>query len=240
MAPGFFAIHPVEHLSPEEDILLLDISFMSTTPEATMHVPSYAEWLEKTDQKLAYSYAVKLLKLLQWQRPGKRWVLKSPHHLEFFDLVNQEYNQVHYLWTHRSVLTCIPSFLSMIAHSRSIFSDDVRPEEIKSHWVRKTGYMLSKALAFRQKAENDRNFLDIHYDHFIQHPIEAVQKIYQRLGPIDETLSQIFHHTEKKNTAHKYGRHHYDMKDFGVAPEEIEQHTKTYQDFIVQLTNTNH
>ena len=27
MSPGFFAIHPVEHLAPEEDVLLLDISF---------------------------------------------------------------------------------------------------------------------------------------------------------------------------------------------------------------------
>ena len=40
MAPGFFAIHPVEHNAPEEDILLLDVTFLSTTPEATMHVPS--------------------------------------------------------------------------------------------------------------------------------------------------------------------------------------------------------
>ena len=42
MSPGFFSIHPVEYQKPEEDILLLDTTFMSTTPEATMHVPSYA------------------------------------------------------------------------------------------------------------------------------------------------------------------------------------------------------
>ena len=44
MSPGFFAIHPIEHLAPEEDILLLDVSFLSTTAEATMHVPDYASW----------------------------------------------------------------------------------------------------------------------------------------------------------------------------------------------------
>ena len=72
MSPGFFAIHPVEHLAPEEDVLLLDVSFMSQTAEAITHVPSYAKWLEETDQSLAYEYMVRLLKLLQWQRPGKR------------------------------------------------------------------------------------------------------------------------------------------------------------------------
>jgi hypothetical protein len=41
MSPGFFAIHPVEHLAPEEDVLLLDVSFMSQTAEAITHVPSY-------------------------------------------------------------------------------------------------------------------------------------------------------------------------------------------------------
>ena len=56
MAPGFFAIHPVEHAAPEEDILLLDAAFLSTTPEATLHVPSYAAWLEETDQSHAYEY----------------------------------------------------------------------------------------------------------------------------------------------------------------------------------------
>ena len=41
MSPDFFAIHPIEVMEPEEDILLLDVSFMSTTPEAMMNVPSY-------------------------------------------------------------------------------------------------------------------------------------------------------------------------------------------------------
>ncbi len=72
MTPGFFAIHPVEHLAPEEDILLLDVSFLSTTPEATTHVPSYSGWLEKTDQSLAYDYGSRLIDVcLQWQTAGQ-------------------------------------------------------------------------------------------------------------------------------------------------------------------------
>ena len=46
LAPEFFAIHPVEGDAPEEDVLLLDHAFMSQAPEATLHVPSYASWLE--------------------------------------------------------------------------------------------------------------------------------------------------------------------------------------------------
>ncbi len=150
MAPGFFSIHPVEYEKPEEDILLLDTTFLSTTPEATMHVPSYAAWLEQTDQSYAYQYIVKLLKLLQYQRPAKRWVLKSPHHMEFLDLANRHFGRVHFIWTHRNILESLPSFISMVAHSQTIFSDQVSLDRVARHWVKKTGYMLSKGIEFRK------------------------------------------------------------------------------------------
>ena len=33
-----------------KDVLLLDVSFLSTTAEAITHVPTYSEWLETTNQ----------------------------------------------------------------------------------------------------------------------------------------------------------------------------------------------
>jgi len=125
MSPGFFAIHPIEYEASEEDVLLLDVSFLSTTAEATMHVPSYAAWLESSNQEPGYQYMVKLLKLLQWQRPGKTWVLKTPHHLEFLPHVKKYFGDVQLIWTHRDIKECIPSFLSMLAYSRVLFSNHV-------------------------------------------------------------------------------------------------------------------
>ena len=83
LAPEFFAIHPVESDAPEEDILLLDQAFMSQTPEATLHVPSYAAWLETHSSLPAYRYLVRSLQALSWQRSGSHWVLKTPHHMEY-------------------------------------------------------------------------------------------------------------------------------------------------------------
>jgi hypothetical protein len=74
IAPAFFAIHPVEADAPEEEVILLDYSFMSTVAEASFHVPTYASWLEQQDQTPAYRYLKTLLQVLDWQRPGKRWV----------------------------------------------------------------------------------------------------------------------------------------------------------------------
>lgn len=242
MAPGFFAIHPVEHQAQEEDILLLDVSFLSTTPEATMHVPSYAAWLEKTDQTTAYSYGAKLLKLLQWQRPGKYWVLKSPHHLEFLDVIDKTYGDVNFLWTHRDLEACIPSFLSMLAHGQAIFSDQVNIDEIKKHWMDKTRYMLEKAMKFRRSLTDPDKFIDIQYDEFIADPIKILKDIYSRTGrPMDQNLVDQLTLVDKKNTKGKYGAHKYSLNDFGISQETISSQYIGYVEYFNKLKDgSNH
>ena len=236
MAPGFFAIHPVEHQAEEEDILLLDVSFLSTTPEATMHVPSYADWLERTDQSSAYEYGVKLLKLLQWQRPAKHWILKSPHHLEFFDIIYKKYKNVHFLWTHRDLRACIPSFLSMVAHGRRIFSGHIDLGMITSQWMDKTKHMLDKALEFRKTGGMEKRFIDIPYETFVDQPIATIRSIYRIMGiPLEKSLEEQLLMFEGRNHKGKYGLHHYDLKDFGIDEMEIQSHYTDYLDFLKKI-----
>ena len=237
MAPGFFAIHPVEHHAPEEDILLLDTTFLSTTPEATMNVPSYAAWLEKTDQGPAYEYMVRLLKLLQWQRPGKRWILKSPHHLEFTELIDRHFGEVHFLWTHRDVTECIPSFISMAAHSRVIFSDEANGNAIARHWIRKTGYMLQKGLEYRHKNHHKKQFTDINYEDLKDSAASVLNGIYNLDGGMTPELLSRFEKAEQENPMRKYGIHDYKLEDFGVTREDILRETIHYRDFFAKTLN---
>lgn len=235
MSPGFFAIHPVEHLAPEEDVLLLDVSFMSQTAEAITHVPSYAKWLEKTDQSLAYEYMVKLLKLLQWQRPGKRWILKTPHHLEFLDLVDKHFGDVQYIWTHRNVYECIPSFLSMVSYSRVMFSNKVDKHEVAEHWVKKNGYMLSRALDFHEKNSHRTHFTDVPYRDLVQDSMKVLHRIYSdRNETISPELEKIFIETNNTNGQGRYGQHIYSLADFGIDEKYIDKYTSAYQKFMMK------
>jgi len=232
MSPGFFAIHPIEFEAPEEDVLLLDVSFLSTTTEATMNVPSYASWLENTDQSLAYEYMVKLLKFLQWQRPAKRWVLKTPHHLEFLDLAKKYFGNVQFIWTHRDVFECIPSFLSMVSYSRILFSKQVSQKDVAQHWVRKNGFMLEKALEFRNNNAENCLFTDISYKELVGDSIGAIQKIYVERGEtISPELKKVFEESNNQNPKGKYGKHSYNLNDFGVDESFIEKYTTQYQAF---------
>ncbi|MCX6247144.1 MAG: sulfotransferase [Bacteroidetes bacterium] len=234
LSPGFFAIHPIEINEPEEDILLLDVSFLSTTPEAMMNVPSYADWLEKTDQSSAYAYAVKLLKFLQWAKPAKRWVLKTPHHLEFPDLIEKHFGEVHFLWPHRLIYESVPSFLSMVTYNQMIFSDYVDEKKIAAHWVRKTGYMLDKALDYRAKPGNSDKFTDIYYNDLIRNSEEELRRIYSMNGGLKQDLMARFEKHEEENPHRKYGTHQYSLADFGLTESDIDKHTFRYRQFITE------
>jgi hypothetical protein len=235
MSPGFFAIHPIDAMQPEEDILLLDVTFFSTTPEAMMHVPSYSDWLETVDQSASYAYAAKLLKFMQWINPAKRWVLKTPHHLEFPDLIEKHFGDVHFLWPHRRIYESVPSFLSMVTYNQMIFSDKVDVERVAQHWVRKTGYMLNKALDYRLKEGNEKKFTDIRYKDLIHDSIGELTKIYQHDGGMTDELAQLFRHHEAEHPHRKHGIHQYSLADFGLTEADIDKHTFRYQQFMAAL-----
>ena len=231
MSPGYFAIHPVEHLEPEEDVLLLDLTFSSTTAEATMHVPSYADYIEKNNQQYAYDYLAKTLKLLQWQHPGKRWVLKSPHHLEFLKEARSAFKDLTVLWPHRQIDECLPSFLSMVAYSRSLFSDEVHVEEVTNHWKRKTIRMLEKGIDYRK--DNEDLFLDIQFNELVNGAIYKLQRIYQKGGvTLGADQLAIFRKVESKNVREKYGRHAYQAEDFGLNKEIIDLEYGFYYEYF--------
>jgi len=213
---------------------MLDVSFLSTTPEAMMNVPAYASWLERTDQSMAYAYAVKLFKFLQWIRPAKRWILKTPHHLEFPDLIEKYFGKVHFLWPHRRIYESVPSYLSMVTYNHMIFSDDVDEKRVAQHWVRKTGYMLQKALDYRMKNNNQQKFTDIFYKDLISDSMGELDKIYRLDGGLTPDLKIRFEKHEQENPHRKYGTHQYSLADFGLTETDIDRHTGHYQKFITE------
>ena len=232
MSPGFFAIHPIDAIQPEEDILLLDVSFMSTTTEAMMNVPSYSSWLEQTDQSPAYEYAVKLLKFMQWVKPARRWVLKTPHHLEFPHLIAKYFNKVNFIWPHRNIYESVPSYLSMLTYNYMMFSNSVDERKIAAHWVRKTGYMLEKALDFRFKANNNEKFVDIYYKDLVSESMRELGRIYSLDGGLNAGLAERFRQHELEHPHRKHGIHQYSLGDFGLSEADIDRHTSHYQAFI--------
>ena len=222
MAPEFFAVHPIEHDAPEEDILLLDLCFMSQSPEAVMHVPSYANWLEGRDHTQAYAYLATLLKVLHWQRPGEFWVLKTPHHAEHLDVILKVFPEATIVQTHRDPQAIVPSFCSMVAHGRGMLSDRVDTREIAAHWTRKMRRMMELSIEVRKAAAG--RFVDVSYYDLLNDPVGELRRIYGRADiTFDEAAVDAAENAARENIRHRYGKHVYRVDDFGLTAESVDR-----------------
>lgn len=234
LSPEFFAIHPVEAEAPEEDVLLVDLSFTSQAPEATLHVPSYAHWLETQSLDPAYSFLRSTLRALDHQRSGEWWVLKTPHHMEYLRELLAVFPDAVIVQTHRDPQSTMASFCSMVAHGRGIFSDHVDPREVGRHWLRKVRRMLDRTQSVRDAVAAEGagakcRFVDVHYKSLVKDPVAEVERIYAAAGrALDDRARSAMEFARSRDTQHKYGKHVYRPMDFGLSPALIEE---TFADY---------
>lgn len=229
MAPDFFAVHPIDALAPEEDVLLLDLAFRSTVPESTLRVPSYAAWLEEQDQRPAYEYMKRVLQALS-RGANRRWVLKTPHHLEWLDVLLATYPDALIVWTHRNPLEVVPSFCSMLAHGRGVFSDTVDPHEIGRSWLRKGARMMSRAMEVRARVGESR-FVDVPYQELVADPLAVASMITERADMRwSKDPETCMRDTLRKERQHRYGVHRYELADFGLSATEIDRAFEKYRE----------
>ncbi len=230
MAPDFCAVHSVEAEAPDEEVVLLDHSFLSTVAVATLRVPTYAAWLEKQDQTPAYAYLRKMLQLLEWQHAKERWILKTPHHLEWLDTLLAIFPDATIIQTHRDPLQCVASFCSMIAHARGVFSDRVEPAEIGEQWARKTQRMVDRATATRAR-HGAAAFVDVSYYDLVADPMTEVVEIYRRIRrTLSEEASTSMVRALAANPQNKHGKHRYELRDFGLDPRAVEPQFAAYRE----------
>jgi hypothetical protein len=232
LAPDFFAIHPVEANAPEEDVLLLDLSLRSTVAEATLRVPTFSRWLEQQDQTPAYRSLERAMKLLLHQRrpsPGARWVLKTPHHLEWLDVLFSVFPDATVVWTHREPRETIPSFCSMVAHGRGVFSDRVDAREVGAHWSKKIYRMVERGMAAREAA-GERHFVDIRYEDLVRDPIVAAKRVYAAADlAFDRETEDAMKDLLKKQRKDRFGHHVYRTDDFGLTNDGIDTSLAKYR-----------
>jgi len=229
LAPEFFAIHPVEADGYEEDVLLQDGSFMSPTVDATMPVPTYSAWLHTTDQRPMYRYFRRLVQLLLWQRPGT-YLGKTPHHLENLPTLLEVFPGAKVIVTHRDPAVVVPSFCSMMAHARRLFSNDVNLQGVGRQFHAKQLQGVTDAMKAR-RALPAESFIDVHYADLMADPMKEARRIYDFLGyDLQPETLETMHAFRRENPKGKRGVHRYGPEDFGLTREQLDRDFAPYRD----------
>lgn len=232
-SPALAAIHPLDAMAADEEILLLEHSFLSTVPESAANVPSYGRWVDAHDQRPAYRYLRKLLQLLQWQKRragqrAERWVLKTPHHLGYADLVLEVFPGALIVQTHRDPVESIPSLASMITALWVLVAEHVDPKTVARLWNARMAQALERCLAVRDR-HPDR-FLDVWFLDAVKDPVAQARRIYDAAGmaftPEVEAAMRAFMATNPRE-----GRppHQYTLEEFGLKAEGIARDFDAYR-----------
>jgi len=228
--PEFKAIHALDHNSLDEEVVLLEHSFMSSILEAVFNAPNYSRWLEQQDQKPAYNDLKMWLQLLLWREPSQHYLLlKSPHHMEYLNDFNTVFPDTKIIHMHRDPKETMASYCSMMHYAKKMFQPHSVPDEIGRHWMRKNKRLIEKCEAY--KVSHQDQFIDIRYKDLVKDPFIVARRIYEELNlewTVEHTKAAEAYNAEHRKN--KYGKHVYSLSDYGLSGQGIEKHFGFYYD----------
>jgi len=238
-SPEQASIHPWNALAPDEEILLLEHSFLSHVPEAFCNLPTYRSWLNDQDFTPAYEYLAKMLRFLQWQKKKRgeargRWVLKAPAHLGYLDALFRVFPGAHVIQTHRDPVQTIPSGASMNVSLFSMNSDEVDALDIGRQWKERMAWALRRCVEARDRYPTER-FTDIWFSDAASDPIAQVRRIYVDAGiefvPEAETAMEewLLDNAREKRPAHAYS-----LEQFGFTEAAIKKDFASYRSRFIE------
>jgi hypothetical protein len=225
--PEFAKIHEVTADGPEECIQLLAHTLGGVQLGIEPLISPYREFFEEQDLHAPYAYYADLLRMLDWQRPGQRWLLKSPAHLWALDVLVGMFPDACIIQTHRDPAQIIGSYCSMVAMLMR-GRDAVVPHEIGPNVLESLARSVERGMAARDKLDPAR-FVDVSYRQFVKDPLAAAERIYAsfelELTPrtVDAMRKHIAEHPQNKHGAHKYT-----LADYGLDAETVNRRFAAY------------
>lgn len=224
--PDFGKIHYTGADTPEECIHLLNHTFADVQFGIECLMEPYGSWFLAQDHRPSYEYYADILRMLQWQRPGGRFLLKSPAHLWALDILVDIFPDCSIIITHRDPVECVASYASMMEALMSERSFDRRElgPVVMEYLARKTEHSLT----CRESIDPAR-ILDVYYRDALDDPEATVQRIYDYFGlPMTDDLARRFAEYADAHPPGEHGTHDYRLEDYGLTEELIRERFVTY------------
>jgi hypothetical protein len=233
LIPHQQAMHELAAETPHEEIGFLQMAFACPLFSTMYHVPSYRDWYCRSDLTASYAYARRVLQLVSHLRDGgKRWVLKSPMHLEQLATLLKIWPDARVVMTFRDPARVTLSMATMTAYNRRISARAVDPVAI--------GRVVAQTVRYRFAcAVRDIGLIPpaqlwrIYFDEYMRDPITAVKRVleFADLDASDETLARLRRYQDDHPRG-KLGRVLYRYQDVGLDPSTIRADARRYMEFF--------
>jgi hypothetical protein len=230
MAPRLKSVHDLVADGPEECTWLLHNSFLSGSLILQARIPTYSRYVKsraREDWQRVYTEYGNTLKLLQHNSSASHWVLKSPaHQMGMAGLLDVIPNAC-VVQTHRDPKQVIGSCCSLFSIVRAVYSDHVYDEVLGPEVLDHLQLAVQRAMEARD--ERPDRFFDVSFQQLVQDPIGTVRRIYEHFQyPFDPKMEAGMQRWLKANPQGKHGKHRYDLAQFGLTEDQVEQSLGDY------------
>jgi hypothetical protein len=233
LTPHQQAMHELTAETPHEEIGFFELDFACPIFSTMFHVPSYRAWYCQRDLTPSYAYAKRVLQLVSALRDGgKRWVLKSPMHLEQLGPLMKTWPDARVVMTFRDPARVTLSMAVMTAYNRRISARRVDPVaigRIVAETVRRRFECAVRDVGSIPPAQLCR----IYFDETMRDPIAAVERVldFAQLDASEATLARLRRYQTEHGRGH-LGRVVYRYEDVGLDPAAIRAGAHSYMDFF--------
>ncbi len=174
---------PTSPKGPVECQQIMGHDFKSLAFPASARLPSYSKWLlYEADLVPTFTYLKRVLKLLQWHCPPKRWRLKNPNHCLFLTALNEVFPDARFWMTHRDpshVLLSVCNLYEELMHSFTHGVDRLHIARANLEW---TELGMRRVMEFRDGGGQDGRFFDVQFEEFQREPLHSIERLYAFLG----------------------------------------------------------
>jgi hypothetical protein len=204
------------------------------TYELFLHVPSF---LARTtspafDMVPAYRHHKRVMKLLQWRCPPKRWFLRTPMHTFDIEALHEVYPDAKFVMTHREPLRSLSSVCSFIYRYRVAFVENPEPEYLGPMHHAFWAEALRRTLAFRDE-HGEHRFRDVSHRRQVASPSEQVREVYEHFGwPWDEAMEGRIREWQQE---HPKGKHESRPEFFALDRRRVADDYRFYTERFAHL-----
>ncbi|KUL40299.1 sulfotransferase family protein [Streptomyces regalis] len=216
-APRFRDIHAMAAEGPEECTFALPHALM---PLSQALMPEYEAWYRERDFVDDYRYLKQVFQVLQYGRPRRRWILKSPMHLGNLDALRTVFPDATIVWCHRDPVTVVASFCSLIEHGMAVSTRPLDLHRIGALWLGLLSHAMTRGLAARA-AIPPHALVDAPYAWLAAEPATGAPKLYDAVGArwTDADAARLPGAVARPKGSRP---HRYDLARYGLTRDAVE------------------
>jgi hypothetical protein len=231
LLPLLELMHPFDPDHIHEELELQGPDFSSYYPEWLFRAVRWREHYASHDQTPHYEYLRTMLKMLQWARGPRQWVLKTPQHLEQIPTLLSVFPDARIVMTLRDPAATLQSAVTMSAYTGRLRYHHVDVDWIFKFWSDRVEDLLRAAVRDAELIPDGQRF-DVAFHDLNHDDMGVMTQLYKTFGlDFPDDVQTALHQYSRDHRRGHAGRVVYDLQaDFGVRPDQLYERFSFYFD----------